>query len=127
MFNFSKKNKKENTRGIDWKSLDTAATLEEIKQQSNDQTIMLFKHSTRCSISASALDRLERSWDNQEMEGIQPYFLDLIRYREVSNQVAQEFGVAHQSPQLILIRDGKAVYDNSHFGINYQELKEFLG
>lgn len=72
-----------------------------------------------------ALDRLQRSWSEEEMKNLKPYYLDLISYRDISNHIAQEFGVDHQSPQVIVIKNGEAVYDNSHMGINYEELKAF--
>ena len=122
MFNFSKKNS-EKQSGIDWNVLDAAPSIEEIKAVSAQQPVMIFKHSTRCAISATVLNRLERSWNTEEVS-VKPYFLDLINHRDLSNQVAQEFGVVHESPQVLVIRDGKAVYHSSHFGISYDELKE---
>lgn len=108
---------------MNWNSLDSVAALEQLKQDSHQRPIIIFKHSTRCSISSLALSRLEQAWDEQEMEGIAPFFLDLIRYRDVSQQVAKTFGVTHQSPQLLLIRNGECVYTTSHVGISYQTLR----
>ena len=122
MFNFSKK-KSDKQSGISWNVLDAAPSLEEIKAESAQQPVMIFKHSTRCAISSTVLNRLERSWNSDEV-AIKPYFLDLINYRDLSNQVAQEFGIMHESPQVLVIKDGKAVYHSSHFGISYDELKE---
>lgn len=110
--------------GIPWENLNSIAQLEEIKNQSKSQKVLIFKHSTRCSISSSALNRLERSWQQAEMENVKTYFLDLIQFRNVSNQIAEEFGVPHQSPQVIVIDQAKAIYDNSHMGIAYDALKE---
>ena len=121
MFNFTKKNSGEKS-SVQWNMLETSPSIEEIKSESTQQPVLIFKHSTRCAISATVLSRLERSWNSEET-ALKPYFLDLIRYRNLSNQVAQEFGVAHESPQVLVIKDGKAVYHNSHFGISYDELK----
>jgi bacillithiol system protein YtxJ len=112
------------TTGIPWQELTQADMLREVIETSQNQKVLLFKHSTRCSISASALNRLERTWNQEEMTHIKPYFLDLIQYRNISSQIAQEFGVEHQSPQVIIISEGKAIYDNSHMGIDYTEIKE---
>lgn len=87
---------------------------------------MIFKHSTRCSISSMALDRLERSWSDTEMQALQPYFLDLISYRDTSGEVARVLQVEHQSPQLLLLKNGEVVYHTSHMGISYQQLKQEL-
>ena len=106
---------------MNWNHLDQLAQLETLREQSRLNPIVVFKHSTRCSISAMALNRLERRWKESNIDF---YFLDLIRYREISNAIENEFGVTHQSPQAILIKDGKAVFDASHSGIDFEELVE---
>jgi bacillithiol system protein YtxJ len=109
---------------MNWIKIDNPQIIDEIKQLSQKQKVLIFKHSTRCSISATALNRLERNWKEEEMQGkIKAYYLDLIHFRDISNQVVAEFGVAHESPQVILIENGKAIYHTSHLDINYQELK----
>ncbi|MEO9482838.1 MAG: bacillithiol system redox-active protein YtxJ [Ekhidna sp.] len=105
---------------LPWTQLNTISQLEEIDRMSNEKPILLFKHSTRCSISAMALGRFERSYD--ENASFDPYFLDLITYRDLSNKVAERYGIRHESPQVILIRNGKATFDASHMGISYSEL-----
>lgn len=110
---------------MNWNYIKDTETLNSIKAESDSSAILIFKHSTRCSISSMALSRLERSWDEAHMSGLKPYYLDLISYRNISNQISDEFGVEHQSPQVIVIKSGKAIYDNSHMGINYEELKAF--
>lgn len=107
---------------MNWNHLNTPEILEEIKEISTRQKVLIFKHSTRCSISAMALNRLERSWREEEMKNIKPYYLDLLTFRAISNQIEREFDVEHQSPQLIIIENGKAVYEASHYDINYQDL-----
>lgn len=107
---------------MNWNKLTLPAQLEEIKAQSFDKPVLIFKHSTRCSISSMSLDRLLRNWKVEDSERIIPYYLDLIHHRSLSDLVEDEFGVPHESPQVILIREGKAVYDNSHFGISYPEI-----
>jgi len=106
---------------MNWNKLQDEAQLDLIRQESAQQPVLIFKHSTRCSISAAALARMERNWN--ESVGIKPYYLDLISYRSVSNQVAEAFGVEHQSPQVLLIQNGECVYDTSHMGISFDELK----
>lgn len=109
-----------------WNKLEHTDTLAQIKEDSSQHPIMLFKHSTRCSISSMTLSRLERSWNSQELPEVQTYFLDLVRYRDVSNQIAHIFNVTHQSPQVLIIKDGKCVYNASHMGITYSELQKVL-
>ncbi|RIW18658.1 bacillithiol system redox-active protein YtxJ [Algoriphagus lacus] len=107
---------------MNWKKLTEASQLEEIKELSKTKPVLIFKHSTRCSISSMSLDRLLRNWKTEDGEKVVPYFLDLIAYRKLSDQVEEEFGVPHESPQVLIIRDSKAVYDNSHYGISYPEI-----
>jgi len=108
---------------MNWKNLDHSDTIEEIKEISGLHPVLIFKHSTRCSISSMALNRLERDWHEEDMENMSAFFLDLVRHRNVSNAVAETFSVQHQSPQVLIIKDGQCIYDNSHMGISYTEIK----
>ncbi len=105
-----------------WNSLENVSQLENLLEESKKMPVLIFKHSTRCSISSMAYDRLQRNWKIEDSEKVSPYYLDLVGFREISNQVATQLGVPHESPQVILVKDGKAVYDNSHMGINYADL-----
>lgn len=109
---------------MNWNKLTASTQIEELKQLSNDKPVLIFKHSTRCSVSSMSLDRLLRNWKPADEEKISPYFLDLIAYRSLSNQIEDEFGIPHESPQVIIIRNGKAVYDTSHYEISYNEIME---
>lgn len=108
-----------------WKVLDSIEQLEELKNLSENRPVAIFKHSTRCGISHMAKHQLEKDWDFAPGE-LDFYFLDLIRHRAVSNAVADTFGVVHQSPQVILLRNGKAVYHTSHHRIGVPDLKTAL-
>jgi bacillithiol system protein YtxJ len=107
---------------MNWNKLQSEDQLETIKQESAQQPVLIFKHSTRCSISSMALSRLERGWN--EAAGIKPYYLDLISYRSISNKIADTFDVDHQSPQVLLIQNGACIYDESHMAISFDSLKE---
>lgn len=111
---------------MNWILLTDQSQLNEIKDESNQQPVLLFKHSTTCSISKTALNRLERNWEKDEMKDAKVYYLDLLSYRSVSNEIAQTFAVVHASPQVLIIKDGKAVYDTSHFDIDYRTIKMHL-
>ncbi|MEK6478900.1 bacillithiol system redox-active protein YtxJ [Catalinimonas sp. 4WD22] len=111
---------------MNWKNLDRLETIEEIKIKSENQPILIFKHSTRCSISSMALNRLERDWKSELSESSDAYFLDLIKNRDISNAVATTFNIDHQSPQVLIIKYGKCVYHNSHMGISYREISQHL-
>ena len=105
-----------------WTQLRTETQLEKIQEESKTKSILIFKHSSRCSISQLALDRLERKWKSQETSHIKPYFLDLISFRGTSDCVAQKFDVEHESPQVLIIENGKVIYDRSHFDIDYDKI-----
>jgi bacillithiol system protein YtxJ len=108
---------------MDWISLKELHQLDELLLESQHQPVLIFKHSTRCNISRSTLDRLERKWDAKEMGGVKRYFLDLISYRDISNQIADRFQVEHHSPQVLIISNGKSVLDLSHYEIDYEHIR----
>lgn len=84
---------------------------------------VIFKHSTRCAISNMALDRFRRGW-KMRGEEISIYYLDLIRYRSLSDKVSELFAVSHESPQVLLIKNGKCVYNASHNAISPATLEQ---
>jgi len=86
---------------------------------------LIFKHSTRCSVSRFVLNEFKSGYGFSEVD-FTAYFLDLLRYREISNAVAQQFDVVHQSPQLLIIKNGKAVVHASHENVNKIKLTDFL-
>jgi bacillithiol system protein YtxJ len=107
---------------VNWTELTDIAQLLELTAISNEKPVVIFKHSTRCSISRMALKQFEREYDLNET--VDAYFLDLIAHRDISNEIASRFNVYHESPQLILIKNGQAVYDVSHSDIDAVALKE---
>lgn len=104
-----------------WNQLTEESQLDVIKKESEEKPVAIFKHSTRCSISSMAINRLERSWKDDQ--NIKPYYLDLIQYRNLSNLIAQQFNVEHQSPQVILLKNGEVVYHDSHMGISVERIE----
>ncbi len=106
---------------MNWIQLTTLDQLQEIKAAPGFSAI--FKHSTRCSISMMVRKRFEIDW-SAIPEGTPLYFLDLIAHREVSNTIAEIFQVHHESPQLLLIKDGECIYETSHGEISAEEMAE---
>lgn len=104
---------------MSWIALTSGAQLDEIVKKSAEKTQVIFKHSTRCSISSVAQQRLQKG---KLPEDIDFYYLDLLSYRGISNQVADTFKVHHESPQVLVIKDGKCVYDESHLAISMDEI-----
>lgn len=88
----------------------------------SEDKFIVFKHSTRCSISTTALSRFERDWD--VTSAVKPYYLDLLEHRNISNAIAQDTGIEHESPQAILIEKGKVLKSATHLSILVSELLE---
>lgn len=112
---------------MNWIPLTDSKQLLEITERSNSpsvRAVLIFKHSTRCSISSMALHRLESSWI--EDETIPTYYLDLITYRSISDTLATSYSTEHQSPQVLLIKNEKCIYTNSHNGIRSNAILEAM-
>lgn len=101
---------------MQWRELTSVDQLDQLIKDSRERSIAIFKHSTRCSISSMAKNRLERSWNFAD-DTLPIYYLDLIRYRDVSDEIARVFDVQHESPQLLLVKDGAVYHHVSHNAI----------
>lgn len=105
---------------------DEAGIQEAIEKTSFEKPVLVFKHSTRCSISATALGRIERAWDASLNERVMPCLILVVEERPLSNAVARLSGVEHQSPQVLLFKGGKCVYHSSHLAISLENIKAYL-
>ena len=108
---------------MNWTPINELHDVEAIIERSKNVPCLILKHSTTCPISSLAKHRLEKQWSDAE-KGIEPYYLDLLRYRDISHQIAATFGVRHESPQVLLIKNGECVYDASHLDIRVDELRQ---
>ena len=106
---------------MNWIDLTSEEEYSQIKQRSNSRPQVIFKHSTRCSISSMAKHRLEQAFAPGEMDF---YHLDILRHRNLSNQIATDLDVWHESPQIIVIKNEVSVYDESHSGIRMEYITE---
>ncbi len=118
---FGSADENNNSSKMSWTQLTDLGQLNEIINLSTTKPVIIFKHSTRCSISRMALKQFENEFDLEEK--VTSYFLDLLENRIISNEIATRFDVEHQSPQLILIKDGKAIYNVSHSDIQVDDLR----
>lgn len=116
---FSSKQKVE----FPWVKLTTSEQLHELLKSSETKRVLLFKHSTRCSISSMALNRFENNMDPEKATCV---YLDLIAYRALSNEIEELTKVQHQSPQAILIDNHQVIYTETHSGINAQDILKLL-
>ncbi len=106
---------------MNWINLNTIDQLDSIAEQSFQKPQIILKHSTTCSISRMALARLERS---TPLAAGDFYYLDLLQYRPISNLIAEKFSVHHESPQILVIKNGECTYTESHYGITMEEIVE---
>ena len=107
---------------MNWSRIDSEETLSKMINKSLDAPQVLFKHSSRCSISSLALSKMQNGLKNIDL-----YILDIIAHRDISNTVAQRFNVIHQSPQLLIIHHGKCMYNTSHLGISASVVERQFG
>lgn len=124
LFGNSSQEKKEK-ESLPWIPLVAVDQLEDIKKKSNNKTQVIFKHSTTCGISRMVLNTFINGFDFTK-DQIDLYYLDLHRFRDVSNETGFKFQVLHQSPQLLVIRNGVVVTHSSHGGINAINLAEYI-
>lgn len=113
----SKEINKEPKKIIPWNLLTSIDQLVKIEKESFHQPIAIFKHSTRCGVSSMTFRQFESNF-NIENDKVKLYFLDLLAFRELSNEVGIRFQVMHQSPQLIVLRNGNTVHHSSHYSID---------
>lgn len=106
---------------MNWIDLTDEQQLNSLKELSKQKAQLIFKHSTRCAISSMAKNRLEKS---SATNNVDFYYLDLVKHRQLSNKIAADFGVYHESPQVLLIKNGECIYDESHSGIQMEEIIE---
>lgn len=105
-----------------WNQLTSIDQLTALDEQSKTKPVLILKHSTRCSISLAALGRIERNWKENNNAQVEPYYLDLIQYRNVSDFIAQHYHIEHESPQALLLKDGKCIYSQTHMAINVPDI-----
>ncbi|WP_405397283.1 bacillithiol system redox-active protein YtxJ [Maribacter sp. Asnod2-G09] len=125
LFGGSSDGDEKKSSGIPWIPLNSVAQLSDIKEVSSSRPQLIFKHSTSCGISRMVLNMFKSSYGLEEGQ-MDLYFLDLLANRDVSNAVADEFGVMHQSPQLLIVKNGVVVVHDSHNAISNIELEQYI-
>lgn len=112
-------------RNKDWIHLSVPDQINELITESGSIPIVIYKHSSRCGLSYMTENKLESGWEVLKPK-VNLYFLDVIRYRNVSAAVAERFNIRHQSPQILVIKNGICVYNTSHHEINVDTILKFL-
>lgn len=108
-----------------WRTITTEEDIEEMVRQSQSTACLVYKHSTRCTMSEMIKYILEEEWDFGETELI-PYYLDILAHKKLAAKIADDFQVYHQSPQVLLIQEGECTFDEDHKAISVEEIREHL-
>lgn len=122
LFGGSKKTKEQKI--LPWKRLTTVHQLNIIAKLSKTKTQVVFKHSTRCGISKMVMNQFISSFNLDN--NLDLYYLDLLSYREVSDELGYKFQILHQSPQIIIIKNNVVIAHASHGAINQLGLERFV-
>lgn len=117
---FGKKEDQDHSTSL-WKKIESQKDLDAALEKSSQQKVLIFKHSTRCFISKTVLRSFEKQMQASD-KNFGYYFLDLLAYRSISNEIESRFDVVHQSPQLIVLENGKAIYNASHQNIDLDKI-----
>ena len=107
---------------MQWNKLETEKGIEDIKRKSETKEIVIFKHSTSCGISGFVLKQFEKDIESSAYSHIEFYLLDLLKWRAISNKISDDFNIRHESPQVLKIKNGIAVYNKSHSNILAEDL-----
>ncbi len=105
--------------------MENMSDLSKASDLSIECPVLLFKHSTRCSISSMALSSFNREWQLSEDKCL-IYYLDILKFRDISNEIARLTGVIHQSPQAILLSGKIAIYSASHGAIDAESIEKLI-
>jgi bacillithiol system protein YtxJ len=108
---------------MNWQILDSLNQIQTINEMSESRTQIIFKHSTRCSISTMAEGRLNRA---EAPSNADFYYLDLLQHRDISNEIASVYKIQHESPQILVIKNKDCVLEQTHSGINMKEISEYI-
>jgi len=122
---FGSSSEEKEEKVLPWIALTSVAQLGDIEEKSKTKTQAIFKHSTRCGISKMVLRQFTQAYDLSESD-VDLYFLDLLNYRDVSNETGYKFQVMHESPQLLIIKNGVVLAHASHGAINNLNLEELV-
>ncbi|MEO9570050.1 MAG: bacillithiol system redox-active protein YtxJ [Polaribacter sp.] len=121
----NKESKQEKMSFVNWIPLTSLGQLEEIKEISKTESVFIFKHSTRCGISSMVIKHFEALF-TEEHKNLKVYYLDLLNYRSISEEVGYTFQVMHQSPQLLIVKNGVSIHNASHYDITLTDLSRFM-
>ncbi len=124
-FKSTTEDEKKETVKVPWRTLGLMDQLDTLVENSKEKPVVIFKHSTRCGVSRGVLKAFERNYNLNDGQ-IELYFLDLLANRDISNEIAYRFKVHHESPQMIVIKNGEVVFHDSHHSIDASDLEKYI-
>ncbi|MBZ9778341.1 bacillithiol system redox-active protein YtxJ [Psychroflexus sp. CAK8W] len=113
------------TSNFTWRTLEDITQLDAVEKLSEEKLVVIFKHSVTCGISNMVWHQFQNEIDFNN-DDIEMLYLDLLAHRDVSNEITRRFQVLHQSPQILVIRDGEVLHHASHSAIRLSDIKHFL-
>ena len=111
---------------MNWKKIESVEQLEAIDELSKSNPVLIFKHSTRCGISMGVYADFEETFRDGIPDNMEVFYLDILMHRNISNTIAEIYKVRHESPQVLIIQNGRCIMNKAHFAINFDELKNFI-
>lgn len=111
---------------MQWSEITTLDEWKNIREQSAERGKVVFKHSTTCPVSANALNEFEQYLGKQPNDSVDYYLVKVIETRPVSNQIAEDLGVKHESPQIIYVKDKEKYWTASHWAITTEHMTAVL-
>jgi bacillithiol system protein YtxJ len=112
---------------MDWIRIQSPDQIDAAIEDSHDQIVLIYKHSPICGLSSHAHQKLENGKAEIIDMKLKTYFVDVVSQRQLSRSIAERFNIVHQSPQVLLIKDGECIYDTSHFNISIEKIKKAIG
>jgi len=103
-----------------WSLLSNENLLQDLVKLSFSEKVLIFKHSTRCSISTMSKNRLESLGENSKIKNC--FLLDILNFKEISSKIESDFKVIHESPQVLIIQNGQCIYNASHNEISWDRI-----
>lgn len=108
-----------------WRTLEELSQLDALEELSKEKLVVIFKHSVTCGISNMVWHQFQNEIDFNN-DHIEMLYLDLLAHRDVSNEITRRFQVLHQSPQILVIKNGEVLHHASHSAIKLSNIKKYL-
>jgi bacillithiol system protein YtxJ len=111
---------------VQWKEITSQNEWNELFEGSSQKPVVILKHSTACPVSSNALDEYESYLQKEPNPGVEYVLVKVIESRPVSNQIAEDTGVKHASPQILYIKNKEAVWNTSHWSVTRAHITAVL-